>query len=117
MIPVALPVKYGMPTVFNPPPPIPDHIRLPDGRSYDTAELLSRVARAQQINLQTGRTGPGRTPKYTADQREFLATGSIAAIAEEFGVDLVRARRMQYNSRIALGLSNRSVPQVPDRRR
>ena len=109
-------VKYGMPTVFNPPPPIPDHIRLPDGRSYDTAELLSRVARAQQINLQTGRTGPGRTPKYTAEQREFLATGSIADIAERFGVDLVRARRMQYNSRIALGLSNRSVPAVTPRR-
>ena len=101
-----------MPTVFNPPAPIPDHIRLPDGRSYDTTELLSRVARAEQINLQTGRTGAGRTPKYTADEREFLARGDLADIAERFGVDLVRARRMQYNSRLVLGLPNRPMPSL-----
>ena len=105
-----------MTTIFNPPAPIPEEIRLPDGRKYDTVELLSRVSRGHQINLQTGQSGTGRPPKYTAEQREFLATGAIADIAEQFGVDRIRARRMQYNSRIALGLSNRSVPAVTPRR-
>ena len=102
-----------MPTVHNPPPIIPETLRLPDGRTFAVVSLLASCDRPRTINLVTGQPhrGTGAT-KYTRQDREFLATESLAAIQEKFSVTPDRARRMQYNSRLVLGLPNRPVPSL-----
>ena len=105
---VRAPVKYCMRTPSIPPAPVPDEIHLPDGRRYSTQALLDQVTRSVNIDARTGVMRSYHAPKYTQEQRQDLATQPVEWIADRYRVSTATARRMQYNSRIALGMNRKT---------
>lgn len=44
----------GQPSSTNPPAPVPERLRMPDGREFVTAELVNRVSNQQQYRRRNG---------------------------------------------------------------
>lgn len=97
----------------KPQAPIPRVIRIRDNE-YDTLELYLKVTRSKNISLlakynaaiKTGHIkteknplGGGRPPKYTYEERVWLADHSPQEIMEKYGVNLAHARVIKSYSK------------------
>jgi hypothetical protein len=103
----------------NPPSPIPENLRTPDGREFSVEELLRQTNRDRQShNLNTptikkyNQTKPNpRSRRYTQQARSWIAhQDDINDIALQLGITEKEARRLQYRMRKSLvnqGLWNR----------
>lgn len=92
--------------------PVPATIRLPDGRTYTTADLMRQVGTRSVTNLRTGRINRGGRPnlrKYTLEEREWQVTATIAEIQARYGIKEMAARSVQWRARqivAQFGMSN-----------
>ena len=93
---------------------VPETIRLPDGREFRVRDILVKPRNKVSYNLRTGRVGraaPGTRPrtvprkpyKYTVDERVWQSDATVAEIAERYGITLLQAKQVQYNSRYIIG--------------
>lgn len=71
---------------------IPEHIRLPDGRTFDTQELLNQCQRAESYNLRSRtpskpivRNRPGNS-KYHRDDWIFIRDNSTEQISARYNI-------------------------------
>ena len=91
----------------NPPAPVPERLRTPDGREFSVEELLRQTNRDRQShNLTTptknyNQTKPSaRSRRYTPEARSWIAHNSDTdEIAFRLGIDRKEARRLQYRMR------------------
>lgn len=88
----------------EPPVKIPRTIRLKDGREFDVKALLVRVSNPKSITLKvsnseyfvkpTRKDGRGRAPKYSHEDRVWIASASPEEIQERFKVNAHYSRMM-----------------------
>lgn len=81
----------------TPPVKIPETIRLADGREFSVRELLIRVSNSKAITLKIPnaepaipkkrKPGAGRLPKYTHEDRLWIAAATSEQIQERFAVN------------------------------
>ena len=92
----------------NPPSPVPERLRTPDGREFSVEELLRQTNRDRQShNLTTptvknyNQTKPNpRSRRYTQEARTWIAHhDDINDIALRLGINGKEARRLQYRMR------------------
>jgi hypothetical protein len=94
----------------NPPSPIPENLRTPDGREFSVEELLRQTNRDRQshslINNRIRHTQaesgsvPARGRRYTPDAKLWIAnTPDLVEIARRFRLDVKYARKLQHQFR------------------
>ena len=83
---------------------IPERLRLPDGREFDTMTLLAAKTKIINYNLRHKIRKPveSRRPKYTLTQRTWFAQSTLEQIQTHFGVTLAQARNLQSSSRLVI---------------
>ena len=119
MIPV-LPPTYTVPESRD--NHIPTHIHLPDGRQVSVKSLLDQITNFQTINARQEKNkmirindrghltrGPARSrpPKYTPEERQWIAHADLDQVCERYNITQVQAYYLINNSRMMLGLSAR----------
>jgi len=96
----------------NPPSPVPERLRTPDGREFSVEELLRQTNRDRQshnLNHRVTKTMttlggkknlPARGRRYTDESRLWIAHhDDIHDIARKFFLGVKEARRLQYRTR------------------
>lgn len=99
----------------EPDSPIPDYIKLPDGRVFHVSELIKRQTGTRVYNLldlklrpkeNKKSLPPGRKLKYTYEDRVWQASAPADAIAEKYGMSLRVARSIKTIARHVIGYMN-----------
>lgn len=85
---------------------IPEHIRLPDGRTVATRDITNQLRNRKTINLQTQavhripeKPKTQRPRKYTIEERIWQSRATAEEIAERYGISLKTATSMTYTAR------------------
>ena len=82
-------------------PIIPERLRLPDGREFDTADLVGRVTKSVNYNLR------GRNPhrplakpatKYNSEDHRWILRASLEEIQQRYGLNPSSARQLRYRA-------------------
>lgn len=89
-------------SVANPPIPNSDLIRLPDGREYSVADLVSQSTRPRIHNLKSPRAAAGfarkTQGKYTMADRLWQSESTVEAIAERYQITRKKAQGIRYSA-------------------
>ena len=91
------PKAYGR-GITTPPAPIPEIIRLPNGRTHSVRELLESVTASKSITLSRAKGNYGR--RYTEEDKAVIINGSIDTIMARFSCDADRARTLKKTMRL-----------------
>lgn len=82
-------------------PIIPERLRLPDGREFETADLVGRVTRPTNYNLRNKNPHKplARTAsKYTLDDHKWIVRATLEDIQIRYKLNENSARQLKYRS-------------------
>jgi hypothetical protein len=95
----------------GPPLPLPEYIRLPDGRTFLLSELMKFRPDRKHYNLlsksrQTRPPSVGRPTKYTMEDREWQAQASTEEIMAKYNMNRGVARTVKSYARRLVEIMN-----------
>lgn len=83
----------------EPPAPIPELIRLPDGREIPTDEIINRARNRTSFNLRVRLKLELRAyTKYTLEDRRWISEQNYATLMERYNLTTQQARMLKYTS-------------------
>jgi len=107
-------IKNKSIAVKDPPSIIPDIIRVIDGRQFDVHTLLKRCGPSEYYNLRSRKPSEARhhiraAPKYTIDERLWMASATYDQIIQRYSVSEAYAKILRWQGRkIQYGFPTRS---------
>jgi len=95
----------------TPPAPVPEQIRLPDGRQVAVADLVNRSTRPELHNLRSPTphrpTRKRAETKYTIAERRWQSQASDEEIQERYKISRQQAKNLRYTANCIMKLLER----------